>query len=155
MLILWKFNLSDWKEYIQQVILLQFITPCPQKSTKNSIQYKTQGFPSFSFVTLMLSPPPWILKRGGLGSYGQRPIFLNGKAKRVANIYIFSKFPIFWRRTHYFLNIYFKKIRFFDFILLFFNFFSLYFFVFLLKLLMLLLKVTEVTIEQRNIPKIS
>ena len=49
-----------------------------------SIQYETQGYPSFFTVCppSRSEDPPWILKRVGLESSGQRQIFLNGKNKQ-------------------------------------------------------------------------
>ena len=41
-------------------------------------------------LVILITTPPWILKRGGLESYGQRLISSMGKSKRIVNSVTFS-----------------------------------------------------------------
>ena len=73
----------------------------PQCKNYFKIQYQTQRFPSFVHPSFVLPsragpPPPWILKQGGLESFGWILISLNGKTKWI----------IFWFRFFFVVEIF-------------------------------------------------
>ena len=78
--------------------------------------------PDFSVLvpSVTLRVPPWILKRGGLGSSGQRLISSIGKNKRILfiffvfdNYFLLSKCLDFFK-TNDFLELFFRFVQFFS-----------------------------------------